>query len=46
MPSLAREAVISGLPSVSKTEAITYVGSLLVERGHVTDGYVDAMLER
>lgn len=46
MPSLAREAVITGLPSVSKTEAIKYVGSLLVERGHVTEGYVDAMLER
>ena len=46
MPSLAREAVITGLPSVSKAEAIRYVGSLLVERGHVTDGYVDAMLER
>ena len=46
MPSLAREAVITGLPSVSKTEAIRYVGSLLVERGHVTEGYVDAMLQR
>lgn len=46
MPALQREAVITGLPSVSKTEAIAYVGSLLVERGHVTDGYVAAMLER
>jgi len=46
MPSLAREAVITGLPSVTKTQAIEYVGSLLVERGHVGDDYVAAMLER
>ena len=46
MPSLAREAVITGLPSVTKEEAITYVGSMLVERGHVGDDYVAAMLER
>ncbi|GEM_PF-257243 len=46
MPALAREAVITGLPSVSKTQAIEYVGSLLVERGHVSEKYVGAMLER
>jgi len=46
MPALAREAVITGLPSVSKKEAIEYVGSLLVERGHVDESYVAAMLER
>jgi len=45
-PLLAREAVIVGLPSVSKQEAIEYVGSLLVERGHIDAPYVAAMLER
>ncbi len=43
---LAREAVVTGLPSVSKEEAIRYVGNLLVERGHVGQSYVDAMVER
>jgi len=43
---LAREAVIVGLPSVSKTSAIEFVGSLLAERGHVGKPYIDAMLER
>ena len=46
MPSLAREAVITGLPSVTKEQAIEYVGSLLVERGHVGEDYVAAMLQR
>jgi len=45
-PLLAREAVIVGLPSVTKQEAIEYVGSLLVERGHIDAPYVAAMLER
>ncbi len=45
-PLLAREAVIIGLPSVTKQEAIEYVGSLLVERGHINASYVAAMLER
>lgn len=43
---LAREAVVTGLPSVTKEEAIRYVGNLLVERGHVGESYVDAMVER
>lgn len=43
---LSREAVITGLPSVSKTEAIQFVGSLLAERGHVSELYVKAMHER
>lgn len=43
---LAREAVVTGLPSVSKEEAIRFVGNLLVERGHVGQSYVDAMVER
>jgi len=43
---LARDAVITGLDSVSKTEAIEYVGSLLVKGGHINPDYVAAMLER
>ncbi len=43
---LSREAMITGLPSVEKTEAIRYVGSLLAENGHIDASYVDAMLER
>jgi len=38
--------VIVGLPTVTKQEAIEYVGSLLVERGHINESYVAAMLER
>ncbi len=43
---LSREAMITGLPSVEKAEAIRYVGSLLAENGHIDASYVDAMLER
>jgi len=43
---LAREAVVTGLPSITKTEAIEFVGSMLVERGHIAEPYVAAMLER
>ena len=43
---LRRESVITGLPSVSKDEAIRYVGELLVELGCVESSYVDAMVER
>ncbi len=43
---LSREAVVTGLPSVSKTEAIQFVGAMLVERGHIAEPYVAAMLER
>ncbi len=43
---LAKEAVVIGLPSVTKEEAIRHVGNLLVERGHVGESYVDAMVER
>ena len=32
---LAREAVVTGLPSVTKTQAIEFVGAMLVERGHI-----------
>ena len=38
--------MIVGLPTVTKQEAIEYVGSLLVERGHINESYVAAMLER
>jgi len=44
--TLSREAMIIGLPSVEKAEAIQYVGNLLAENGHVDASYVDAMLER
>lgn len=43
---LAREAVVTGLPSTTMQEAISYVGGLLVERGHVEASYVDGMLLR
>lgn len=43
---LAREAVVTGLPSVSKTQAIEFVGAMLVERGHIAEPYVAAMLQR
>ena len=43
---LSKDAVITGLDSVSKTEAIEYVGSLLVKGGHINPDYVAAMLER
>ena len=43
---LARESVITGLASVSKDDAIRYVGGLLVEMGCVEPSYVDAMVER
>ena len=43
---LAKDAVVIGLPSVTKEEAIRHVGNLLVERGHVGESYVDAMVER
>ncbi|MGI9584907.1 MAG: PTS sugar transporter subunit IIA, partial [Acidimicrobiia bacterium] len=43
---LSREAMVTGLPSVTKPEAIAYVGNMLVERGHVDASYVDAMLQR
>lgn len=43
---LAKDAVVTGLESVTKEEAIRYVGNLLVERGHVGESYVDAMVER
>jgi len=38
--------MVIGLPSISKEAAITYVGELLVERGHVAPSYLDAMLLR
>ncbi len=43
---LSREALITGLPSTSMEEAISFVGNILVERGHVEASYVDGMLER
>lgn len=43
---LTREAVVIGLPSVTQTEAIEFVGSMLAERGHIGEPYVAAMLER
>lgn len=43
---LKRESVITGLESVSKEEAIRYVGNMLVDLGCVDSSYVDAMVER
>lgn len=43
---LSREAVVIGLPSTTMTEAISFVGNILVERGHVQASYVDGMLLR
>lgn len=43
---LSREAMITGLPSTTMQEAISFVGGVLVERGHVEPSYVDGMLER
>ncbi len=43
---LSREALITGLPSTTMNEAISFVGGILVERGHVEPSYVDGMLER
>ncbi len=43
---LRRESVVTGLPSVSKDDAIRHVGNMLVEMGCVDASYVDAMVER
>ena len=43
---LALESVNIGLPSVAMEEAIRFVGSQLVDCGHVAASYVDGMLER
>ena len=43
---LTRDAVYTDLPSMTKEEAIRFVGDALVERGHVDASYVDAMLLR
>lgn len=43
---LKREGVRTGLPSVSKEEAIRAAGELLNELGFVNADYIDAMLER
>lgn len=43
---LIRESIKLNQPSVTKEEAITRAGQLLVERGCVEPEYVEAMLER
>jgi mannitol/fructose-specific phosphotransferase system IIA component len=43
---LSREAVLVGLSSASRAEAIQRAGELLVEIGAVEPAYVDAMHER
>lgn len=43
---LTDDSVVLGLDSVSKDEAITAAGRMLVGRGLVDDGYVDAMHRR
>jgi PTS system mannitol-specific IIC component len=43
---LKKENISINLPSVSKTEAIRYVGEKLVELGYVEKPYVQAMLNR
>jgi PTS system mannitol-specific IIC component len=45
-PVLQLENVLLGLPSVSRDEAITKAGELLIESGYVSDEYVDAMFKR
>lgn len=43
---LSREALVMGLPPTTMTEAIKFVGAMLVERGHIEASYVDGMLLR
>lgn len=43
---LSRDAVFVDVASMSKEDAIRFVGGNLVERGHVTESYVEAMLKR
>ncbi len=43
---LSRDSVVVGLPKMSKTEAISLVGEMLVEAGHVDPAYVVSMLTR
>lgn len=44
--NLLREGVVTGLPSVTKEEAIRAAGQLLAKLGYVEESYIDAMLER
>ncbi|HIZ40795.1 MAG TPA: PTS sugar transporter subunit IIA [Candidatus Anaerobutyricum stercoris] len=41
-----KEGIRTGLPSVSKEEAIRAAGELLNKLGFVNENYIDAMLER
>ncbi len=43
---LTLESIKIGQPSVSKENAIRIAGQILVDRGCVMEGYIDAMLER
>lgn len=43
---LMKEGICTGLPSVSKEEAIRAAGELLNKLGFVNENYIDAMLER
>lgn len=43
---LIKDGILLGQKSVSKEEAITAAGELLVQLGYVTEDYVPAMLER
>ena len=43
---LMKEGIRTGLPSVSKEEAIRAAGELLNKLGFVNENYIDAMLER
>lgn len=43
---LRREGILTGLPSVSKEEAIRRAGELLAKLGYVDESYADAMIER
>lgn len=43
---LSKDKVVLNAKADSKSEAIRMAGSLLVKAGHVTEDYVDKMLER
>jgi len=45
-PILRKENIFLGLSSITRDEAITKAGNVLVESGYVTENYIKAMFER
>lgn len=45
-PILSKENILLGLQSVSRDEAITKAGELLIASGYVSEAYLKAMFER